>query len=120
MNKQLSSTAAYYQGIKGEKIALEYLQKHHYQILETRYKTPYGEIDIIAKAEEYIIFIEVKMRNTIHDALHSLNETQQNRIINAALNYLENHNLSPDTQNFRFDFFAIQKNGEFEHLINAF
>jgi putative endonuclease len=119
MNKKLNSTAAYYQGIKGEQIALKYLLEQNYQILEKRYKTEHGEIDIIAKAEEYIVFIEVKIRGKIDDSLQSISKGQQKRIINAALIYLDNNNLNPNAQNIRFDVFAIENEGRFEHLINV-
>ena len=49
----------------GESMAIFYLQKNKYKILDTNYKTKFGEIDIIAKdADDRIIFVEVKARNT--------------------------------------------------------
>jgi putative endonuclease len=55
------STGAY-----GEKLAANYLQKNGYEIIETNFKNPYGrrlgEIDIIAKKENILIFVEVKTR----------------------------------------------------------
>ena len=52
-------------GIIGEKIAQDYLRNKGYKILETNFYTKRGEIDIIAKKDNYIIFIEVKTRTNM-------------------------------------------------------
>jgi len=50
------------QGDDGEIIAIQYLQKHDYEIVETNYTIQGGEIDIVAKLDGKYIFIEVKFR----------------------------------------------------------
>lgn len=52
-------------GIIGEKIAQDYLRDKGYEILKTNFYTKRGEIDIIAKKDNYIIFIEVKTRTNM-------------------------------------------------------
>ena len=52
-------------GIIGEKIAQDYLRKKDYQILETNFYTKRGEIDIIAKKDNCIVFVEVKTRTNL-------------------------------------------------------
>lgn len=49
-------------GQKGESIAADYLEKKGYIILERNFRTPYGEIDLICKQANVIIFVEVKSR----------------------------------------------------------
>ena len=49
-------------GRKGEKQACAYLKKQGYKILERGFKTPFGEVDIVAKREDVIVFTEVKTR----------------------------------------------------------
>lgn len=49
-------------GTKGERFAAKYLKKHNYKILLRNYKCHFGEIDIIAHNDKYIIFVEVKTR----------------------------------------------------------
>ena len=51
-------------GQKGETLAVRYLQKTGYRILEKNYRTNLGEIDIIAKDRDFIVFVEVKARQT--------------------------------------------------------
>ena len=50
-------------GNLGEKAAAKFLKKHHYRILERNYVAENGEIDIIAKTKDTIVFVEVKTRN---------------------------------------------------------
>lgn len=52
-------------GIKGEQLAVDYLKKKKYEILERNYTTKIGEIDIIAKLKNKIIFVEVKQRESL-------------------------------------------------------
>ena len=49
-------------GDSGEQLAKEYLKKNGFQILKTNYKTNIGEIDIIAKQKDFVVFVEVKTR----------------------------------------------------------
>lgn len=51
-------------GQEGEKIAIKYLQRLGYTIIEQNFRCKSGEIDIIAKEKEQIIFIEVKTRTS--------------------------------------------------------
>ena len=51
-------------GDMGEKKAVKFLKKKGYRILETNFKTKFGEIDIIAKKEGCICFVEVKTRSS--------------------------------------------------------
>ena len=51
-------------GKKSESIAITHLKKHGYKILEQNYRTKLGEIDIIAKDKDTLVFVEVKARNS--------------------------------------------------------
>lgn len=48
----------------GEKLAAEYLEKHGYEIITTNFYTKRGEIDIIARKDNEIVFVEVKTRSS--------------------------------------------------------
>ncbi|WND03645.1 YraN family protein [Temperatibacter marinus] len=60
-----------------------------YKILEQRYKTPVGEIDLIAKQGHLLVFVEVKARATIDAGLASISYRQKDRIKRAALLYCQ-------------------------------
>lgn len=49
-------------GNKGEDLACQYLQKQGYKILKRNYRIRGGEIDIVAKDKDYLVFVEVKTR----------------------------------------------------------
>ena len=49
-------------GVKGEKLALEYLKKQKYKIVEQNFRCSFGELDIVATDGNYIVFVEVKSR----------------------------------------------------------
>ena len=51
-------------GKKGEELAIQYLQEHNYKIIDKNFRTRLGEIDIIAKDKQELVFIEVKTRTS--------------------------------------------------------
>jgi putative endonuclease len=112
-------------GISGEKLALEFLKKKNYFIKATNYHSRFGEIDIIAQNENYIIFVEVKTRkkNAFAAPMEYVNRSKQVKIIKTALLYLSegkhDENIQP-----RFDVIEIVheagKNTRVNHIENAF
>ena len=78
-------------GDSGEKIALNFLKKNKYKILETNFKTSIGEIDIIAKQKSVIVFVEVKYRSSNDFGLprEAVNRSKQNNIRIVATQYLK-------------------------------
>lgn len=106
----------YQYGIRAEELVCEYLITKGYCILSKRFKTPYGEIDIIAENYETIIFIEVKARNKLrhYDVLQG---AQIKRICQAANHYLSKNEVSES--NIRFDFILLEGVKIISHLENA-
>ncbi len=104
MNKETN----YARGVKAEEFAADFLKGRKFDILETRYKTKFGEIDIIAKKGDILCFIEVKVRAKISDALEAVTRRAQKRIENSALFFLSEN---PDYMNYnmRFDVIALVK-----------
>lgn len=113
-----SEETNYSKGVRAENIAADYLQRKDFGILETRYKTKYGEIDIIAKKDDMICFVEVKVRKNKADALESVTTRAQQRIENAALYFLSEN---PDyvACDMRFDVITISGDANISHLDNA-
>ena len=77
----------YQQGKLAELIGCIWLTLKGYRIRHWRYKTPVGEIDIIAQKGQTIIFVEVKRRPSYTAAIESISLWQQHRITQAALWY---------------------------------
>ena len=94
-------------GKQGEIIATNYLKNKKYKIIETNYTNKIGEIDIIAKKEDEIVFIEVKARSSTKFGLpnEAVNITKQNKIHNVALYYLQTKQLIDEK--YRFDVIEI-------------
>ena len=109
-------------GDKGEQIAVEFLIKNGYTILQRNFRSGKSEIDIIATQNDFIVFIEVKTRsehqnNTPGDLL---SHAQQNRITNAAHDYIVEKDLNLEA---RFDLMIIvleQNKAKIEHIEDAF
>jgi len=97
-------------GAKGEMIAQKAMENKNYEILEKNYYSPYGEIDIIAKKGETIIFVEVKYRRNKKYGYgeEAITKTKQKRIYYTAMDYINKKNIGD--QNYRFDVIAINNN----------
>lgn len=95
-------------GTLGETIAEKFLLKQGYKILERNYYCKLGEIDIIAKDKDYIVFIEVKTRydNYYGSPAESVTAYKQYRIHKTAQVYIMFKKL--DSFNFRFDVIEIK------------
>lgn len=110
-------------GNLGEGYAKEYLINNGYNILSTNYRCKLGEIDIIVKKENYIIFIEVKYRKTLSYGYprEAVNYKKQCKIRKVASMYINTHNIS--NSDFRFDVIEIlntNNKNTIEHIKNAF
>lgn len=103
----------------GEELATELLKKKSYKILQRNYKNILGEIDIIAKDKDYLIFVEVKFRNTrmFGRASEAVDKRKQHKIRQVALLYLKQKRQLES--NVRFDVVEVYDN-EINHIENAF
>ncbi len=106
-------------GRQAERLAVLYLKAKGYRILATRYRVRSGEIDIIARSRGTLVFIEVKRRQELEDAMHALLPRQQARIIRAAEHWLAENNLALSTD-CRFDMIVFSAYLVPHHIINAF
>ncbi len=107
----------------GEDIAIDFLKKKGYKIIERNYKCVFGEVDIVARDRGDIVFIEVKSRRSEYfgDPTDAVDFNKQKKISKIALNYLNEKRL--DNHDARFDVIAIKlsPNGNTVELIeNAF
>lgn len=110
-------------GEKGEKTAARYLKRKGYRIVEKNYSCRFGEIDIIAENRQYIVFVEVKARNSnsIAAPREFVDSGKQERIILTAQMYMLHHHSDKQP---RFDVIEVNTEklliGKIDHVENAF
>ena len=106
-------------GRKNEKKAAEYLKNLGFEILKTNYSTRYGEIDIIAKQDNTVVFVEVRSRKNLSYGYpeESINEAKINRIKKTAELFLLD--FQEPFEDVRFDLISII-NQSIRHIQNAF
>lgn len=90
-----------------------------YRILAKRFRTPYGEIDLVARRRNLLVFVEVKARASLDEAAYAVTPRQQQRIINTAQAWLMAH---PEHAEFdlRFDAVLIAPKSLPRHVLAAF
>ena len=111
--------AAFGLGISAESRAAAWLIAHGYRILARRFKSPMGEIDIVAARRYTLIFVEVKARATLDEAALSITERQKRRIAMAAEIWLSN-NPMPAIRDMRFDVILVAPSKLPRHIPSAF
>ena len=111
--------AAFRTGLSAESRAAAYLMAKGYRILAKRFRTPYGEIDIVARRRHLVAFIEVKARASLDEAAYAVTPRQQQRIVEAAQAWLMAHPEHADFE-LRFDAMLIAPRRLPRHLLAAF
>jgi putative endonuclease len=106
-------------GLSAESRATALLIAKGYRILARRFRTPLGEIDIIARRRDVLVFVEVKARDNFDEAAESIGKRQQNRIVGAAQMWLAAH---PEDlmRDMRFDAILVIPGHLPRHLPAAF
>lgn len=109
-------------GKKGEQLAIDYLLKNGYEIVERNYRFDKAEVDIIAQKNSILAIVEVKTRSSIDfgNPQDFVKPKQIQRLIKAVDEYITVNDLDVEA---RFDIIAIVKennNFNIEHLENAF
>src|SRR5438094_4744104 len=97
---------AFRTGISAESRAAAFLVAKGFRILARRWRSPVGEIDIIARRRNLLVFVEVKAREKLDDAAWSVTERQRARIISAAQAWIARY---PDEniRDIRFDVMLV-------------
>jgi putative endonuclease len=111
--------AAFRTGLSAESRAAAYLMAKGYRILAKRFRTPHGEIDLVAKRWNLLAFVEVKARATLDDAALAVTSRQQARIVDAAQAWLVMHPEHADFE-LRFDAILIAPGHLPRHVLAAF
>ena len=117
--KTSSSMNTRIKGNIGEDLAVKHLKKHGYKIVERNYTCQFGEIDIIAKHNNFYVFLEVKSRNSVDFGLprYAVNVRKQQTIIACAKWWLSRNELMGSA--VRFDVVEVVS-GQVNVIQNAF
>jgi len=95
-------------GILGEKLARDFLVRQGYRIIESNYRGPEGEIDIVARHEDYLVFIEVRTKKSLAfgSPEESITPAKKEKIKATAFRYQQTHDNLPPL--WRIDVVAIE------------
>lgn len=111
-------------GKRGEDIAADYLTHRGYSIITRNYRRRFGEVDIVARKDSTIVFVEVKTRRStaFGTGFEAVDVRKQRQLTRIAQDYLSRHNLF--NVNARFDVVAVQlfddSTSKVEIITNAF
>lgn len=106
-------------GVQAEQIAARFLQQHGLALVETNYRSRFGEIDLILRDGETLVFAEVRQRSRsdFGGAAGSIDARKQQRLIITAQHYLGSLPRIPPC---RFDALLLDAAGNIEWVKNAF
>ena len=112
-------------GERGERVAREYLKSRGYEIVTTNFRCPYGEVDIIARKGDCLVFVEVRTRRSpgwFGTPEESLSKRKRERLVTTAETYIQACASPPEE--WRIDLIAIRLDGRgafwpVEHIENA-
>lgn len=116
-------------GLWGEQFAARWMQDHGYEILARNWRKEHGEIDIIARKEDVIAFVEVKLRNrnSWQTPAEAVRRDQMRRIVKTAVLFLQELGLyNNGIVQPRFDVFEITTEAgsleivDFYHIEHAY
>jgi putative endonuclease len=97
-------------GLMGEKLACEFLGNNGYHIIDRNYRCPEGEIDIVARQQDTLVFIEVRTKTSRKYGTpeESITRVKADRLKTLAARYGQSHKNLPEA--WRIDVVAIQMN----------
>ena len=109
-------------GKEAEVAAEQNLRRQGYRILGRNVRFSNGELDIVAKKDDTIVFVEVKARRTdqFGGASYAVTPRKQQRLIHLAAQYLAQHQLSQSLSRFDVMLYQNGAGGRLEHVVNAF
>jgi len=111
--------AAYRTGLGAEDRAAEFFTTMGFDILARRFRAPGGEIDLIARRDTLLVFVEVKARRKLDAAAWSITPRNRLRVVQAAEIWLA-QNPQDHVEDMRFDAVLISPTGRTLHLPGAF
>ena len=111
-------------GKAGEQKAQAYLEKLGYTLVECNYRVPFGEVDLIMRDQETLVFVEVRTKTDLDHGhpLETITPAKKQKLVKAAMAYLKKHGQYDVL--CRFDVMAMipqtRSDWDIEHIPNAF
>ena len=95
-------------GKLGEKLAAEFIRKQGYVILQTNYRCPEGEVDIVARQKDCLVFVEVRAKRgrEFGSPEESITPAKMEKLRRVAAHYRQTHDDMPDS--WRIDVVAVE------------
>ena len=95
-------------GNLGEKLAAEFIRKQGYVILQTNYRCPEGEMDIVARQKDCLVFVEVRAKRgrEFGSPEESITPAKMEKLRRVAAHYCQTHDDIPDS--WRIDVVAVE------------
>jgi putative endonuclease len=105
-------------GALGEKYARDFLKKKGYRLLETNYRCPRGEIDIIARHKDSLVFIEVHTKTSLAfgSPEESISFTKRNHMRTTAFHYIQSHQGLPEEWSIGVVAVEMDRNGKLSRI----
>jgi putative endonuclease len=110
---------AFRTGISAESRGAAYMVAKGFRIIARRWRSPVGEIDIVARRRSLLVFVEVKARNNLDEAAESVTMRQRGRIAAAAEAWLATY-PDPSITDIRFDAILVAPGKMPRHIPGAF
>jgi putative endonuclease len=110
---------AFRTGISAESRSAAYMVAKGFRIIARRWRSPVGEIDIVARRRSLLVFVEVKARNNLDEAAESITLRQRGRIAAAAEAWLATY-PDPSITDIRFDAILVAPGKMPRHIPGAF
>ena len=111
-------------GGQGEDLAVAFLARKGYTIVERNYRCKGGEVDLVARDGKTVVFVEVKTRRSLSYGVPQLavNHFKQRQIMKASLTWLSSHRSHDAPARFDVVAITLQNSGEaiIDHIQNAF
>lgn len=110
-------------GLKGEQVAERWLSSKGWTVLQRRYRSGHRDIDLIARRDGLIAFVEVKARTgeAFGDPVEAVNWKKRNELVRSACTWIDRHGRPGEV--YRFDVIGVLVTGErvrVRHVENAF
>ena len=111
---------SYQQGIKGEELAAKYLVQQGYEILEKNFRSQQGEIDLVARDRQILVFVEVKNYSfkSYGSPLSAVRKSKRESIVHAARTYLLKNKIK--NVNCRFDVLTVYRRADGSRAIDLY